>query len=122
MGHGVFMVHIKIIMGLSYADFQTISTLNHKWISEEDKKIIHKALLQEVLKQFKQLFDKNIIDFKCSTTPEQGVFTIRFKVHYRVNYLLDIIQSFEKIIGDISQVWSLSEYPVREFKLKTIGV
>jgi hypothetical protein len=120
MGHGFFMIHIKTIMGLSYQDFQTISSLNHKWISDEDKKVIHKALVQEVIKQFKNHEEYNIIDSKCVATPEQGVLTIRFKLPYKDHYILDIVQSFEKMITDVSQVWNLSDYPIREFKLKSV--
>ena len=120
MGNGFFMVHIKTIVGLSYADFQTISTLNHKWISEDDKKVIHKALLQEILKQFKQLGNISIVDFKCVAIPEQGVLTIRFKVPNTHHYSVSIVQFFESMIEDISQLWNLSDYPVREFKMKSI--
>jgi hypothetical protein len=89
-------------------------------MSPDEKKIVYKILLQEVIEAYKEQLNQSMIDYKCIRTPDQGVLTIRFKIPYSNNYLTNVTSMCEKIISDLSESWNLIDNPIHEFKMKSI--
>lgn len=103
---------------LSKNDFDTISNIDMKTVTEDDKRIIHKLFANQVINDFLKDVSSDSIKDSYIGSSEQGILTVQFKIDYTDVYLSYLTEVFEKRILKTMNKWYLIETPIYEFNIK----
>jgi hypothetical protein len=110
------MIYIKFSISISDSDFDSISNINMKTVTEDDKRIIHKIISFDIMKLLSEELSTDIIQYNYIEYNLE--FTIKSVNNY--SFLSNISTLFEKIVHEEMTRWHLLENPLQEFTIKSV--
>jgi hypothetical protein len=115
---GFIYIDLTFSIQLSENDFEAITNIDMREVTEDDRRIIHKLFAKEVMQDFLEELSSHSIEDSYTGSSEQGTLNVKFKIDYTDVYLSYLIELFEKRIQKEMNRWYVLEIPVYEFSIK----
>ena len=115
---GFIYIDLTFSIRLSENDFEAITNIDMREVTEDDRRIIHKLFAMEVMHNFLEDLSTTSIEHSYTGSSEQGTLNLKFKIDYTDVYLSYLTGVFEKKIQKEMKRWYMIETPVYEFSIK----